>query len=558
MKKKISLVLCAAMAVTMLSACGGGNNGSSSTDTQTTAGSQSGEIQSEGETAAGDKVITYAIEKEPETIDPSLNNYSDSSTVLHNLFLGLYQVGPDGSLINGCAEDYELSEDGLEYTFTLKDGLKWSDGSDLTAEDFEYGWKRALNPESASPGAWYLFYVKNGEAYNSGEATADEVGVEAIDEKTLKVTLENPTSYFLDLTGVSVFFPVKKDVVEGGAVWTKSADTYVSNGAFTMKEIKPQEGYTLVKNPYYPYADEVKLDGLNIVFIESKEAALSAYNAGEVDIVEKIGTQAQQQYDGTDELKSYNVIGTCYYDFNCEKEYLSDPRVRKALSMALSRDTINQNAVLSKPQSSFAYVPYGIPYAGTTEEYRDVVGDLITEDVEGAKALLAEAGYPNGEGFPTLTIITQTDQEKKDVAQMMQAMWKENLGINVEIQTFESKVYWDEHSAGNFDVAYDGWTGDYPDPSTNLDCFIESRRMDENRWSGEGAAKYDELMKENLTLTDNEKRMENFAEAEKILMDEMPILPLYYRNVQILSKPNCTNVIKTYIGHTIFKYADKQ
>lgn len=556
MKKNFCLMLSTAVLISMLAGCSRGGGGSTpGTESSVT---ESGADQRDEGAVSGGKVITYSIEKEPETIDPGKNNYSDSSTILQNLFTGLYQVGPEGNLINGCADSYELSDDGLEYTFKLKDGLKWSDGTDLTASDFEYSWKRALNQETASPGAWYLFYLKNGEAYNKGEALESEVGVTAVDDKTLLVKLENPTSYFLDLTAVSVFFPVKKEIVEAGDVWTKSADTYISNGAFMMSEIKPQEGYVMIKNPHYIYADDIKLDGLNTVFIESKEAALSAYNAGDVDVVEKPGAQAQQQFSSSDELKSYNMIGTCYYDFNCEKEHLSDPKVRKALAMAISRDVINQSVINSKPQSALAYVPYGIPYGSRLEQYRDVVGDLITEDVAEAKALLAEAGYPDGAGFPKITILALNDQERKDTAQVLQAMWKENLGIDSEIVTYESKVYWEEFRLGNYDVAYDGWTGDYPDPSTNLDCFIASRRYNQNRWSGEMAEKYDQLMEANLTLVDNDKRMENFAQAEKILIDEMPVMPLYYRNAQLLVKPDCTSVIKSYIGHTIFKYADKK
>ena len=316
----------------------------------------------------------------------------------------------------------------------------------------------------------------------------------------------------------------------------------------------------LEKNPEYIDADTVKLAGVNIVFIESAEAALSAYNAGEVDVVDNtiIQTQAQSQYGGSDELKSYDLIGTCYYDFNCEKDYLSDARVRKALAMSLNRDVINQSIVASRPESSYAFVPHGIPYEGSGEDYRTTVGSLFTEDVEAAKALMEEAGYPGGEGYPTLTLITQNDQEKKDVAQAMQAMWKENLGVNVEIVTFEPKVYWDEQTAGSFDICYDGWTGDYPDPSTNLDCFLLQRNETQCRWLNHEAKEYDSMMKEARSLTDNKKRMELFETGEKLLMEEMPILPLYYRNAQLLVKPGCEGVIKTYIGHTIFKYADKQ
>ena len=559
MRKNVKVLLCCALAASMLAGCGGSKTPSGADGSEASSQAAAGDSGS-GASAEGGKLITYAMKSEPETLDPTLNNYSTSSIVLQNLFTGLMQIGPDGTLINGCAEKYTVSEDQLEYTFTLRDGLKWSDGSAVTAGDFEYAWKRTLNPDTASKGAWYLFYLKNGEKYNGGEATADEVGVKAVDDKTLQVTLENPTAYFLDLTAVTAYFPVKKDVVEGAEVWTKSADTYVCNGAFRLKEINPQANYLLEKNPEYIDAADIKLDGLNIVFIESAEAALSAYNAGEVDVLDNtlIQTQAQTQYGTTDELKSYDLIGTCYYDFNCAKEYLSDARVRKALAMSLNRDVINQTIVASRPESAYAFVPHGIPYEGSKDDYRTTVGNLFTEDVEAAKALLAEAGYPDGKDFPTLTLITQNDQEKKDAAQAMQAMWKEKLGVNVEISTFESKVYWGEQTAGNFDICYDGWTGDYPDPSTNLDCFLLSRNETQSRWLDDKAQEYDSLMQEARSLTDNKARMELFKKGEALLMDEMPILPLYYRNAQLLVKPGCEGVIKSYIGHTIFKYADRQ
>ncbi|WP_432627921.1 peptide ABC transporter substrate-binding protein [Brotaphodocola sp.] len=558
MKKSLCALLFGVAMAAALTGCGGN---SSSGSASSAGGTETSSSASAGTDSSADgKVLKYVMSKEPETLDPNMNNYSTSSSVLQNLFTGLMQVGADGKLINGCAEKYDVSDDGLTYTFTLRDGLKWSDGSDLTAGDFEYAWKRALNPETASPGVAYLYYVKNGQAYNEGNATADEVGVKAVDDKTLEVTLENPTAYFPDLTAVTVYFPTKKDVVENSTPWTKSADTYVCNGAFRLKEINPQESYILEKNPEYYDADNVKLDGVDIIFIESAEAALSAYNAGEVDVLDNavLGTQARSQYDGSDELQSYDLIGTRYYDFNCSKDYLSDARVRKALSMALNREVITQTIEASKPEPAYAFVPHGINYEGSDKDFRDTVGNLFEENVDEAKSLMAEAGYPDGEGFPTLTLITQNDQEQKDMAQAMQAMWKDNLGVNAEITTYESKVYWDEQRNGNFDICYDGWVGDYPDASTNLECFTLTKNDYQCRWLNDDAQKYNDMLMEARSLADNTKRMELFTDAEKLLIDEMPIIPLNYRNAQLLVKPNCKNVLKTYIGHTLLKYADKE
>lgn len=550
-KRLVSAILASVMAMSLLTGCGGGQDAAGDTTAAANGAQPAGDAaKPEG------NVLRYVMSGEPETLDPNMNNYASSSNVLLNLFTGLYQYSADGSGVEpACAESYTVSDDGLTYTFKLKEGLKWSDGSPLTAADFEYSWKRELKQETASTAAWQLYYIKNGEAYNNGQCEADEVGVKAIDDTTLEVVLNNPTPYFVNLTAANNFAPVKKEAVEGAEVWTKSAETYVCNGPFMMGEIKPQEGYTLVKNPNYVFADTVALDGVEMIFIEQAEAALSAYNAGDVDAMSggSIETQAMTQYDGSEELHSYDLIGTSYYDFNCEKEYMTK-EVRKALSMAITRDTINQVAVPSKPKSAYAFVPYGIPYADETDDFRTKVGNnLVTEDVEAAKQLLADAGYPNGEGLPTLQLIITNTKENKDKAQILQALWKENLGVNVEIMTFESKVYWDEHAAGNFDIAFDGWTGDYPDPNTNLSIFNKSRMEKECRWRSEEALRYNDLLEEAATLADNNKRMELFVEMEQILMDEMPVMPVYFRNTMALVKPYVEGFTCDNSGHPLFR-----
>lgn len=550
-KRLVSAILASVMAMSLLTGCGGGQDAAGDTTAAANGAQPAGDAaKPEG------NVLRYVMSGEPETLDPNMNNYASSSNVLLNLFTGLYQYSADGSGVEpACAESYTVSDDGLTYTFKLKEGLKWSDGSPLTAADFEYSWKRELKQETASTAAWQLYYIKNGEAYNNGQCEADEVGVKAIDDTTLEVVLNNPTPYFVNLTAANNFAPVKKEAVEGAEVWTKSAETYVCNGPFMMGEIKPQEGYTLVKNPNYVFADTVALDGVEMIFIEQAEAALSAYNAGDVDAMSggSIETQAMTQYDGSEELHSYDLIGTSYYDFNCEKEYMTK-EVRKALSMAITRDTINQVAVPSKPKSAYAFVPYGIPYADETDDFRTKVGNnLVTEDVEAAKQLLADAGYPNGEGLPTLQLIITNTKENKDKAQILQALWKENLGVNVEIMTFESKVYWDEHAAGNFDIAFDGWTGDYPDPNTNLSIFNKSRMEKECRWRSEEALRYNDLLEEAATLADNNKRMELFVEMEQILMDEMPVMPIYFRNTMALVKPYVKGFTCDNSGHPLFR-----
>lgn len=547
-KRIIGLSIMVLLLVAILTACGGNTE-------QPTAQNQPGQSEPAASTENVKKLI-YSLSSEPETLDPTLNVYSRSSIVLQNMFRGLYKIGPDDKTMPALAKGYEMDETGTIYTFTLKDDLKWSDGSPLTAADFEYAWKRVLDPEIASGASWYLYYIKNARAYNNGEATADDVGVKALDEKTLEVTLENPTAYFIELTCVTAYYPVKKDVVETEG-WTQNAETLISNGPFMAKEVKPKEKLVLVKNPNYVDADGVKLDAIDIVYIESPEAELAAYINGDVDVCDNVSKEALMQYKDTNEFFAANRIGTSYYDINNSREPFNDSRVRRALAMSLDRQLLIDNIIQGTYEPAYGFVPYGIPYAPEPgKQYRDVAGNLFEENIEEAKKLLAEAGFPDGKGFPTLRLITTSSQTNKDIAQAFQGMWKQNLGIDVEIVTFESKLYWDEFDVGNFDVAMDGWTGDYPDPMTNLDLFMLENTNDDCRWVGDKAERYDALLRENMALVDNVKRYENFEEAEKLLMEDMPVIPIYFMNDEFLAKPYVSGVLKSYIGHTMFEYAD--
>ncbi|WP_226619144.1 peptide ABC transporter substrate-binding protein [Cytobacillus firmus] len=509
--------------------------------------------ESNSENTKEEKKIIYALPDEPETLDPTLNTYSRSSIVMQNLFRGLYTIDASGLPVPALAEDTQVDETGTKYTFKIHKDAKWSDGEPVTAHDFEFSWKRVLDPEVASGAAFDLYYLKNGLAYNEGKAKADEVGVKAIDDQTLEVTLENPTTYFLNLLCTTSYYPVRKDVVEGKEVWTKSPETYISTGPFTLAEIKPKEKYVLKKNPNYLKADKVQIDELEIVFIEAPEAELAAYMNNEIDVSDNISPEAMAKYKETTEYIASPRIGTYYFDVNTTKKPFDDPRVRKAFGIAMNREQIVKNIMQSTEKPAYGFVPYGMPHGVETDkEYRDVTGNMFKEDIEEAKKLLAEAGYPGGNGMPEIDFLTMASQTDKDIAQAIQSMWKENLGVEVNIRTLESKLYWDELEAGNFSIARDGWTGDYLDPMTNLTLFESINTADDTRWVNK---EYDALMKENREILDQKKRMENYARAEQILMDEMSVIPLYFYEDSYLVKPRVKGVIKNYIGHTIFEYA---
>ncbi|GIO05469.1 peptide ABC transporter substrate-binding protein [Brevibacillus reuszeri] len=549
MKKRMGLVLATLLAITSVTA----GCSSSGTAPQGQQNQQQSAPKTEGEKPAAEQKIIYALSQEPEQMDPTLNVYSRSSIVLQNLFRGLYKIDESGKKpIPSLAESSELDSTGTKYTFKINKNAKWSDGKQVTAQDFEYSWKRVLDPEVASGAAFYLYYLKNGKAYNEKKASADDVGVKAIDDTTLEVTLENPTPYFLELLCVTAYYPVRKDAVEKEG-WTKSPETYLTTGPFMLTELRPKEKYVLKKNPNYVEADKVKLETLEIVFIESNEAELAAYTNDEIQVSDNISPEGMKQYQNTPDFYSIPRIGMQYFDFNASKKPFDDAKVRKAFSMSINRDQIIKSIIQSVEKPAFGMVPYGIPHGVQKDkEYRDVVGNLFSENVDEAKKLLAEAGYPDGKGMPEVTLIVMASQSDKDIAQAFQSMWKQNLGVDVNIKTFESKVYWDEIDNGDFNIASDGWTGDYPDPMTNLDIFEGVNTADDMRWN---SAEYDRLLEENRKISDQAKRMENFAKAEKILADEMPLMPVRFFEDQFLAKPNVKGVLKNYIGHTIFEYA---
>ncbi len=502
--------------------------------------------------AEGANIIT-AIGDDPQQMDPTLNSYARASQVLQNLFKGLYKLDADGSsYVPAIAESVEISEDQLTYTFTLRENLKWSDGSDLTAEDFLFSWLRVLDPVEVSKAASDMWIIKNGKAYNQGECAAEEVGLSAPDARTFVVTLENITPWFLSLTSTTSFLPVSKAVVEAnGNEWAWNVDTYVCNGPFMLKEYASLDKIVMVKNPYYYNADEIKIDSVQYSIIAETAAELNAYNAGDINVSINLNQQGLTQYADSDELNRLPRVGIQYSDFNTQLPEFSDKRVRQAFAMSINRAVLLQ-AMGYVESPVFGFVPYAQPsLTDSSKSYRDVAGDMFTEDVEAAKALMAEAGYPNGEGFPTVVIKVNGGTAMQTLASVLGNMWHENLGIEYDIQQRESG-YWDELDAGDFSVDRNGYTCDYVDPSANLKIWITGSNAYENGWDD---PVYDDMFNATLAMTDPAEREAALIEAEKYLVDQMPGMPLYSMETQFLVKPNIKGVIANPIGHVNFEYA---
>ena len=502
--------------------------------------------------AEGAAIVT-AISDDPQQMDPTLNSYARSSQVLQNLFKGLYKLDADGStFVPAIAEGVEISEDQLTYTFTLREGLKWSDGSDLTAYDFEYSWLRVLDPNVLSKAASDLWIVKNGEAFYRGECEASEVGIKAEDERTFVVTLANVTPWFLSLTSTTSFLPVSKANVEANENWAWDPATYVCNGPYMLSEYASLDKIVLVKNPYYYNADEVKVDSVQYSIIAESAAELNAYKAGDINVSINLNQQAIADFADSEELYQLPRIGIQYCDFNTQLPEFSDKRVRQAFAMSIDRKVL-LDAMGVVEKAVYGFVPYAQPsLTDETKSYRDVAGDMFTEDVEAAKALMADAGYPNGEGFPTITIKVQNSTQQQILAQVLGDMWKQNLGVNYAIEQRESSVYWDELDAGDFSVDRNGYTCDYVDPSANLKIWITGSNAYENGWDD---PVYDEMFNATLSMTDPAKREAALIAAEAYLVDQMPGMPVYSMETQFLVKPEIKGVIANPIGHVNYEYA---
>ena len=503
------------------------------------------------------KTIIAAIEGDPQQMDPTLNSYSRSSKVLQNLFKGLYKLDADGATyVPAMAESCEVSEDGLTYTFTLRDGLKWSDGSDLTAYDFEYSWLRVLDPEIGSKCVSDLWLIENAQAYYNGECAVEDVGIKAEDEKTFVVRLNAPTPWFLSLIATSSFLPVSKANVEANPNWTSDVSTYVSNGPFMLKEYSSLNRLVLVKNPYYYMADDVKIDEVDFVIIEDATTELTAYNNGEINIgflSNTISSDGLIQYKDSDEFHEQGKIGIQYCDFNTQLPEFSDSRVRRAFAMAIDRQAmLDALGVIEKPV--YGFVPYAQPsLTDSSKSYRDVAGDMFAEDVAAAQALMAEAGYPNGEGFPAVELVVKNDTQQKLMAQILGEFWKANLGVDYTITTYESSVYWGELDAGHFSVDRNGYTCDFVDPSANLKIFVTGSNAYENGWDDET---YDQLYADAMAKTDAAEREAGLIAAEQYLTEQMPAMPVYSFEMFYLVKPGITGVVCNAIGHMFFEYAD--
>lgn len=536
MKKKVLALLLSVVCVMGLAACN--NNGGG---------------------AKGGKILSVQVGPNPETIDPALNSAVDGGNMLLHNFECLLTVGQDGTLQPGQAKDWEISEDGLTWTFHLRDGLKWSDGTDLNANDFVYSWKRVCDPEVAAPYAETVLGMVEG--YEDAIAgNPDALQVVAVDDTTLVVTLSAPCSYFGSLAAFATLSPVQQATVEAnGDKWAVSADTYVSNGPFYVTEWVPGSYILMSKNPNYWNAAAIKLDGIKFNLIEDSNAAYSAYQTGEVLMIKDVPTEEIPSLEGNGEFHVEPIIGTYYINLNITEDVFKDAKVRQALSLAIDREYVANTLMQGTYSPAGNFMGPGWIDTDGKEFIDNANGGkpyIDNSDYEGnlekAKKLLAEAGYPDGAGFPNISYTTNEAGYHKVVAEYLQQAWAE-IGVNLEVKIVEWSSFTSMRRAQDYDVARNGWVGDYSDPSNMLDLMYSSNGNNDGKYSSKA---YDAAMDISRTTLDDAERSKAMHDAEDILMKDAGCIPLAYYNDFWLQSDKITGSWHSAYGYWHFMYAD--
>lgn len=474
-----------------------------------------------------EQIINIGNGTEPQDLDPHVVTGQTEHFVIMSLLEGLVTEDPvDLHPIPGSAESWEISADQKVYTFHLRKNGKWSNGDLLTASDFLESFKRILTPSLGSEYSYMHWVVKNARAYNEGKLkNFDEVGYKVLDDYTLQITLESSTPYFLSLLNHDSWFPVPLKVIRKfgdpylrGNRWTHPGN-FVGNGPFALSKWRVNDVVAVKKSPTYWDHENVRLNGINFYPIESDDTEERAFRSGQIHVTYTMPLAKIDYYkENFPDLLHINAFLGCYfYKFNVTKPPLNDKRVRRALTLAVDREAIVHTVTRGGQIPAYNLTPPGT--AGYT------CRTLIRGDLAEAKRLLAEAGYPGGKGMPTIELLYNTLESHRTIAEAIQQMWKSNLGIDVRLVNQEWKVYLDAQRTLNYQICRASWIGDYVDPNSFLDMWLTGGGNNETGWSN---PQYDRLIEEASRTADANQRLEVFQKAEAILMDELPILPIYF------------------------------
>ncbi len=480
------------------------------------------------------KILLYGNGAEPQDLDPQTVTGVPENKLINAFFEGLVSYGPEEQgTVGGVAERWDISPDGLVYTFHLRSAAKWSNGDPVTARDFVRSYQRLLTPAVAAEYAYKFNAVIGAEDYRAGTLKDfSQVGFKTPDDHTLEIRLKYRVPYLLEAMKHYAWFPVHIPTVEKhggltrrGTAWTRP-ENFVGNGPFVLKSWRPNQMIVATRSPTYWDRAAVQLDEIHFFPTENLETEERMFRTGQLHKTYELPAAKIDVYqrDFPQSYRSDPYYGSYYFRFNTTRKPLDDVRVRRALSIAIDRESLVKNVVRGGMQAAYALTP---PTAKFTPRAR------LTGDVAEARRLLAEAGYPEGRGFPRIELLYNTHENHRRVCEALQEMWRQNLGIEVGLLNQEWKVYMRSMDVLDYDMARGGWIGDYDDPNTFYDTFITGGGNNRTGWSN---ARYDQLLRDTGTAPDEAARMELYQQMEEIILKELPIMPVYfYRKVYALS-----------------------
>ena len=575
-KRLLALALVGVMSLGMLlSGCGG-------TSAQSPSPSPSASAPAESTPAEGFD-MAVCIASEPQTIDPALNSAVDGAIMTQHMFEGLMKWSDSGHPVNekgnmnyaalaaGQAESYEKTDNGdgtVTYTFKIRSDAKWSDGQPVTANDFVYSWQRLANPLTAADYCYMIDMVQGYAAVNAGEADPTTLGVSAPDESTFVVNLTYDCPYFLEICAFPAAFPVRQDIIEAyGDTWTTDDNSshYISNGPWKLAEWVHDSYIKMVPNEYHYDAANLGPNSLTFQLMEDHNSMLAAYRSGDLQFIEDMPVDEIAGLLASGELNIVDYIGTYYVCYQTQAAPFDNALVRQAFTLAIDSKYIVEQVTQTGQVPATGFVPAGIYDADANgDDFRTVGGDYWDAPVddatyqancEKARQLLAEAGYPNGEGFPTVTYLYNTSDAHKAVGEALQQMWQEELGVTVQLQNQEWNAFLETRKKGEYQIARNGWIADYNDPCSFLDMWYTGGGNNDAQYSN---PEYDAMIDAAKATSDPAERMSYFHKAEDIIIgQDWALGPIYFYTQKYMMADDISGAFYTPLGYFIYGYCTK-
>ncbi|MCL2007749.1 MAG: peptide ABC transporter substrate-binding protein [Treponema sp.] len=526
MKKLLTLLVSVLILLAMFSAC-------------------NRDAQPRAAVGADTQRLVFGMEAEPRGYDPGIGGETFALPVVRNVFYGPIKMGPDGGTVPSLATRWTISNDGLVYTFYLREDAKWSDGTNLTAQDYVYSYRRVVDPSFASPQASSMFPILNGQQVFTGQMPMESFGVTAISDYVLQITLHSPMLHFLQTMHGMAFLPVNQRYVETGEGWHRNASTYIGTGPFMVTNFDFGNAVTLVKNPHFYDADNVRLEELVFRIIPDMGTGVTAVATGEIDGHNQVpAAEVAQHRVHNPAFRSVTILSTTYWLVNTSKWPYNDPRIGRALTLAIDRETIIFDVLQNAHAFGYALAPPGLIVNG--RDFREAGGDYgfgPNADVAEARRLLAEAGFPNGEGFPTMRLRYYTDENVRMTVEAIQQMWATNLNIRAEVDVADWQIFYTEVQNLEYDVAAMGSNLGYPHPTSMLNSFMTGNTG--SVMTAFSNARYDDLMSRSWVASNEADAAALMHEAEDLLMSYMPTIPIFHQARAFLLQPYVRGFYRT-------------